>query len=234
MKTTWQQAIGIDTAHLVKYQQSAEQYFLIHQSILSDLEALLNAAKKDGQAISLISSYRSFDRQQTIWNEKWQGYRPVYSRHGRPLNLLAMSDMEKYKAISLWSALPGLSRHHWGTDIDIFSNHAINQGHQVELVPEEFSKNGVCYALECWLEKHLEKYGFFRPYQKYQQGVSEEPWHISHRQTSQVIIENFPYQQCLQQLRNSDIKAQLFIEGQFEHYKHQYFNNICLINEKEI
>jgi len=227
MSLTWQQSIGIAEEHLVDYEQQSKQNFLIHQAVESDLNQLLIAAKSDDIEISIISSYRSFERQLSIWNEKWQGYRQVFSRHGRPLNIAQMSDMEKYKAISLWSALPGLSRHHWGTDLDIFSASAISQGHKVELIPEEFSTKGVCSELNNWLEKNLSKYGFFRPYLNYQQGVSAEAWHISHISTSDQILKNYPFEQCLEMLNQSGIKSKPFICDKFEHYKTQYFLNIC-------
>ncbi len=226
MKLTWQQSIGISEEHLVEVQQQNKN-FLINQAIESDLNQLLLAAKNDDVEISIISSYRSFDRQLSIWNEKWQGYGPVFSRHGRPLNIAQMSDMEKYKAISLWSALPGLSRHHWGTDLDIFSTEAIKQGHKVELIPDEFSTKGVCGELNNWLDKNLSKYGFFRPYLNYQQGVSAEAWHISHISTSDQILKNYPLEQCLDTINQSDIKSKAFISDIFDHYKTQYFLNIC-------
>lgn len=223
MSLTWQQALGIEQGHLCKFDKN----FLIHTEIEQDLQKLLIAAKSDGVEITIISSFRSFNRQLSIWNDKWQGYRPVYSRYGRPLNIIQMSDMEKYKAISLWSALPGLSRHHWGTDLDIFASNAIEEGHKVELVPNEFFEKGVCARLNSWMENNLERYGFFRPYQKYRQGVSEEPWHISHRLTSKKILVDYPFEQCLKQLNLSDIKSKPFICDIFEHYQKQYFCNIC-------
>ena len=227
MNLTWQQSIGIDEQHLIDCEKQSNQNFLIHHAIESDLKQLLLAAKNDDIEILIISSYRSFERQLSIWNEKWQGYRPVFSRHGRPLNIAQMSDMEKYKAISLWSALPGLSRHHWGTDLDIFSAKAISQGHKVELIPDEFSTKGVCGELNNWLDKNLSKYGFFRPYLKYQQGISEEPWHISHIASSEIILKDYPFEQCLETLNQSDIKSRPFILDVFEHYCERYFLNIC-------
>lgn len=231
MKLSWQQSIGLEQQHLnecqqtVSHQQNRQQY-LVSKSIQSDLNRLLLAAKNDDIEISVVSSYRSFEQQLSIWNEKWQGYRPVFSRHGRPLNISQMSDMEKYKAISLWSALPGLSRHHWGTDLDIFSAKAITDGHKVELTSEEFSDKGVCCELNDWLDSNLSQYGFFRPYSKYQQGVAAEAWHISHIVTSDQILNDFPFEQCLETLNQSDIKSRTFICDIFEHYKTQYFLNI--------
>ncbi|MBV1909670.1 MAG: M15 family metallopeptidase [Kangiellaceae bacterium] len=225
MKISWQQAIGTDEKHLSEFSFSKGNVFLVNTGILNDLSKLLTAAKIDGVDISIISSFRSFDRQLTIWNDKWMGYRPVYSRHGRPLNLNLLSDIEKYKAIALWSALPGFSRHHWGTDLDIFSCTAIAEGHQVELTPSEFSKQGVCCDLAHWLDKNLERYGFFRPYLQYNQGVSEEPWHISHKSMSQKIYQSFPFQECYQYIAQSNIQQKDFICSQLPHYKTQYFEN---------
>ena len=227
MNLNWQQAIGVEQDHLVNFELAPNKSTLINQQVTSSLSLLLERAKKAGVEISIVSSFRSFERQLLIWNDKWLGYRPVYSRHGRPLNISQMSNIEKYKAIALWSALPGMSRHHWGTDFDIFATQAIEQGHQVELTAEEFSNNGVCCELANWLEQELEKLGFFRPYKQYNKGVSEEPWHISHIETSQKIFDQFPFEQCKHYLANSEIKSRDFIGEQFEHYKQQYFANIC-------
>ena len=228
MDLTWQQSIGIDQQHLVDFKTSISKSYLIHRSIKQDLQNLFLAARNDNMEMVIISSFRTFDRQLSIWNDKWQGYRPVYSRHGRPLNIEHMSEMEKFKAISLWSALPGLSRHHWGTDLDIFLSEPLKNEYKVKLVPQEFSETGVCCKLNHWLDTNLERFGFFRPYKTYQQGVSEEPWHISHRLTSQKILTTFPFEQCLEYLNQSKIKSKPFICDMFEHYQEQYFLNLCL------
>ena len=227
MILTWQQSIGINNEHLVEVSDSVGKSFLINETVKEPLCNLLEQAKCDDIPIAIISSHRTFQQQLTIWNDKWQGYRPVYSRHGRPLNVNSMSNMEKYKAIALWSALPGLSRHHWGTDLDVFSAAAIKNGYKVELTPDEFSKNGICSEINHWLNDNLEKHGFFKPYNHYQQGVSEEPWHISHKVTSQQITTEFSFNDCIVHLKKSDIKANDFIIDMFEHYKTQYFLNIC-------
>ena len=124
MTITWQQSIGLDFQHLCDFKYGLESqnvYPQINTHIRNDLENLFSQAKLDDVEITIVSSFRSFERQLTIWNDKWLGYRPVYSKQGRPLNIDKMSSIEKYKSIALWSALPGLSRHHWGTDLDIFS-----------------------------------------------------------------------------------------------------------------
>lgn len=226
MSDHWKQYIGTEESHLTGFSLD-EREVLIHHSIKNDLNGLIEAAAQAGLPITIVSSFRSFEHQLKIWNEKWQGHRAVLSRHGRQLNVEQLSNIEKYKAISLWSALPGLSRHHWGTDLDIFSKRAITDGHKVELTPEEFSKNGVCDHLNNWLSENLQNYGFFRPYRVYQQGVSCEPWHISHISVANNMLNNFPYDHCRSWLAKSHILDKDFILDHFEHYKAKYFLNIC-------
>jgi LAS superfamily LD-carboxypeptidase LdcB len=237
MSLTWQQSIGVEQSHCSSFtcasftsadlEDENKKTYLIHSDIIKDLEKLFGAAKKDGQEIAIISSYRSFEKQLMIWNDKWRGYRPIYSKHGRPLNISAMSNIEKYKAISLWSALPGLSRHHWGCDLDIFSASAIQSGHSVALTPEEFSKSGICSDLNIWLNEHLEKFGFFRPYSDFKGGVAIEPWHISHQKTSHEILEDFNFTEFKKYFAASDICESDFIVERLPQYIERYFENIC-------
>ncbi len=227
MSLTWQQAIGIDTSHLVELNDSRHKNFYVHKDVLEPLKALLEKAEREGHTIQLVSGFRGFERQLQIWNDKWQGFKPVFSRHGRPLNITSMSNVEKYKAISLWSALPGLSRHHWGTDFDLFSASAIDNGYSVKLVPEEFSAKGPCANLENWLQENLESFDFFRPYREFRGGICEEPWHISHLSTTKLLLNAFDYSRWQSYIRSSSIKSADFIADQLEHYQEKYFCNIC-------
>ena len=59
-------------------------------------------AKKDGITLKIISATRNFEAQKKIWNAKWEKY------HG-------------IKQVLTYSAMPGTSRHHFGTDMDINS-----------------------------------------------------------------------------------------------------------------
>ncbi|MGX5173371.1 M15 family metallopeptidase [Aliikangiella sp. IMCC44653] len=228
MQLTWQQSIGLEQSHLVDFKLSDKAVVQVNPNIVTDLQKLINAAQKDGIEIAVISSFRSFEQQLKIWNEKWLGHRAVVSRHGRTLHMDALSSIEKYKAISLWSALPGLSRHHWGTDLDIFDLNAIKNGHKVELTPAEFAPNGPCAKLETWLQANLTQFQFFRPYAEYNGGVAQEPWHISHF-SSEQIVQNFDHQKCKKALMESTIQNSEFISQQYQHYVNNYFTNISPI-----
>ena len=37
-----------------------------------------------------------------------------------------------------WSAIPGSSRHHWGTDLDVYDAAAVTPDYQVQLTPQEW------------------------------------------------------------------------------------------------
>jgi hypothetical protein len=45
---------------------------------------------------------------------------PLLDAHNQPLDALQLGETERLHAILHWSALPGTSRHHWGTDLDIY------------------------------------------------------------------------------------------------------------------
>lgn len=129
----------------------------------------------------LVSSYRSFERQLAIWNNKWQGNAPLYNANGMLLDTAALSDEEKVHAILTWSALPGGSRHHWGTDIDVYDKTAVKaSGISFELVDAEYTQQGPCYALSEFIGTHGEAFGFSRPFMAYRGGVATERWHLSY------------------------------------------------------
>jgi LAS superfamily LD-carboxypeptidase LdcB len=223
------QALGLEQTHLVEFETKtkAKQKFLIHPSIKQSLQQLLKVAHQDGVNIAIVSAYRSFDRQLAIWNAKWIGNKTVLSADNQALEPSRLSLIEKFKAICHFSALPGFSRHHWGTDLDIFCADAISSGHQVELTDREFGPKGPCNQLNLWLNDNLEKLGFYRPYLRYQQGVAAEPWHISHYQTSTQILKSFNQSECFNHLKSAEIKDPDFIQTQLANYYQQYFCNLC-------
>ncbi len=155
------------------------QEVIVHHKVKQPLLRLLSTLKDAQLTIKIISHWRSFEHQSIIWNSKWSGQRPLLDRHSQVIAFDNLNDEEKFNAICFWSALPGTSRHHWGTDFDIFLQEPINCGYQPQLVPEEFSQRGECHLLETWLQSELERFGFYRPYQSFNGGVSPEPWHIS-------------------------------------------------------
>ncbi|GAB3015692.1 M15 family metallopeptidase [Bowmanella dokdonensis] len=184
------------------------------EQVAEDFIRMQQAARNAGIDLALVSSYRSFDRQLTIWNEKWQGKRPILDKAGLPLPTEELNDEEKLAAILTWSALPGASRHHWGTDMDLFDAEQVKrQGHVFELVAAEYQPGGPCYGLATWLKQHASRYGFFRPYDQYYGGVAVEPWHVSHRESALTFETQLSLSVLTEVIRQADILGkQLVLE----------------------
>jgi LAS superfamily LD-carboxypeptidase LdcB len=142
--------------------------------------AMRAAAAADGIELVAFSTFRDFDRQLAIWNGKFRGERPLQDRGGKTLDALALSPAERVTAILWWSALPGASRHHWGTDFDVVDARAKPPDYKLRVVPEEYLAGGPFHRLTLWLDAHMHVFGFYRPYATDLGGVSPEPWHLSH------------------------------------------------------
>lgn len=151
----------------------------LHRDVVAPLQAMRAAAAADGIDLVPVSSFRDFARQAAIWNAKFRGERMLLDRDGCELDGRCLDPAQRVEAILLWSALPGASRHHWGTDFDVIDAAAVPADYRVQLVPAEFAADGVFARLDRWLAEHMERFGFFRPYAQDRGGVQPEPWHLS-------------------------------------------------------
>lgn len=62
------------------------------------------AAALDGVDCQILSSYRSFAQQQSIWDRKWHGQLPILDNNDAVINPGTLSNEEKLHAILRWSA----------------------------------------------------------------------------------------------------------------------------------
>ena len=132
------------------------------------------AAKRDGIYLKIVSAYRGFERQKLIWNNKYEKFTNDFS-------------LEPEKAISeiiRFSTVPGTSRHHWGTDIDIIDGNFPDE--ENVLVSEKFEKDGLFYKVKNWLDNNSKNFGFYLTYtnDKNRKGFEFEPWHYSYKPVS--------------------------------------------------
>lgn len=176
---------GSTDTHLIRLgedQADTENQF-IHKQVLQPLIDLQLAGREAGFDIKICSAFRSFERQLFIWNGKASGMRPVMDPFGKAINIQELSSWQKIQAILRWSALPGASRHHWGTDFDIFDANAIPENYQIQLTPEEVQGDGLFAPMHDWLDDYLksEKTNFYRPYALDKGGIAPERWHLSYR-----------------------------------------------------
>ncbi len=151
----------------------------LHPEVVEPLRAMRETAAGDGIDVRVVSGFRDFDRQLRIWNAKFRGELPIFDRAGREVERWRLRDDEAIDAILTWSALPGASRHHWGTDLDIVDAAGAGGGYEPRLVAAEFGVGGPFARLGTWLDENLDGSGFFRPYDR-DRGVAPEPWHVSY------------------------------------------------------
>ncbi|MCR9185973.1 MAG: M15 family metallopeptidase [Halieaceae bacterium] len=153
-------------------------------------ERLQSDAREAGFELAIASSHRSYERQRIIWNGKACGQRAVHDDAGAPVDLLALPPAARVHAILRFSALPGTSRHHWGTDLDIYDAAAVPADYAVQLTPAEVAPGGPFDALHRWLDERMAVHasqGFFRPYARDCGGVAPERWHLSYAPLSREL-----------------------------------------------
>ncbi|MBK6929597.1 MAG: M15 family metallopeptidase [Saprospirales bacterium] len=135
---------------------------LLRREAFEKFKILWAAARKDGLTLKIISSTRTFEQQKNIWERKWARYAAeIPDAQARTLKILE------------YSAMPGTSRHHWGTDIDLN-----------DLNNASFEADGPHADIYTWLRKNAAAYGFYQPYTAQganrPQGYKEEKWHWSY------------------------------------------------------
>lgn len=152
----------------------------VHRGLLDPLAELTARAAARGFELALASGFRSIERQCNIWNAKANGLRPVLDDVGVPLDIADLKPESLMFAILRWSALPGTSRHHWGTDVDVYDRAALPAGESLQLTLAEC--RGPFAAFHQWLDGELAQSDalFFRPYVEPHGGVAPEPWHLSY------------------------------------------------------
>ena len=185
-----QQAFGLSQSALVEFRE-LECHFQLHQAVIDDYLALQRQLVQQGFSLRLVSGYRSYHRQLEIIRAKASGRRAVLNELSQEVDIEQLSDKRLLQYIMRWSALPGLSRHHFGTDIDVFDGAQMHRD-QVQLIPSEVERGGPCEAMHNALDSMIESnnsFGFFRPYAFDSGAISPERWHLSHAPTARKFEE---------------------------------------------
>ena len=183
----------------------ADPLCMLHYEAVASFLAMRDAAGSAGIDLRPRSSFRDFQAQLGIWNRKWNGERAIYDRQGTLLDRRQLSDSATVDAILCWSAIPGGSRHHWGSDIDVIDAAAVPPGYTVELLPGEYAPDGIFARLSEWLDANMRRFGFYRPYRTDRGGVSPEPWHLSYAPISQPALESLSLSTLRRVLETSSI-----------------------------
>lgn len=196
--------LGLDDNSVV-YDDHFKQF--LHPDVIVPLQELSRVAAEAGFLLALASGYRNFSRQLLIWNQKVSGARAVYDSEGNIVNMTILSDDEKLWAILRWSALPGASRHHWGTDVDIYDRSKIDANYQLQLTVAETVEPGPFAEFHLWLTEKLAEKNcpFYRPYAVDKGGVAPEPWHLSYASVANQMYAQFSLDLLAEQIQQTDI-----------------------------
>ncbi|HOY11588.1 MAG TPA: M15 family metallopeptidase [Saprospiraceae bacterium] len=145
----------------------------LRKETLSAFKEMLEAAKKDGINLRIISATRNFEYQKGIWERKWSGQTKLEGN----INASKISNKKaRAEKIMRYSAMPGASRHHWGTDIDI--NELNNK----------WFESGTGKKVYDWLQTKGKEFGFYQVYTSKaadnRAGYEEEKWHYTYKPVS--------------------------------------------------
>lgn len=177
-----------------KYANSSNRY--MHQEAYIAFKKMHAAAQKAGIRLKIISAARAYAQQKSIWEAKWTGKRKV---EGKNLSKAIPAIKERALKILEFSSMPGTSRHHWGTDIDI---NALTDAYFLQ------GKGKKEYA---WLVANAQHFGFYQPYTRKgsqrPNGYEEEKWHWSYLPLAQPFLKKYQERISLDQIANLDFKG---------------------------
>jgi LAS superfamily LD-carboxypeptidase LdcB len=213
------QLTGRDRGHLVEL---AEPRCALHRAAVRPFLAMRAAAARDGFDLVPVSSYRDFGRQRAIWNAKFRGERPARDRNGRLVDMTALAPGARVDTILLWSALPGASRHHWGTDFDVADGHVMAEGYRPLLEVAEFRRGGPFAGLSAWLGVHMRRFGFYRPYTRRGRGVQPEPWHLSYAPIARGALRRMTPGLLAEAITGADIEGEAEILARLHVIRERY------------
>ncbi len=189
---------------------------------------LKDGARNAGFDLQILSGFRSFEDQLSIWNRKASGQLAVPDSAAVPLDIQSLSGRELVFAILRWSALPGASRHHWGTDLDIYDGAALPEGYEIKLIPEEVDAGGMFGPLHEWLDQRIAAAGvsgFFRPYDQDRQGVAPERWHLSYAPLASRFQQRLTPDILREAIQKAAIELKDVVLQDFEEIYHRFVMN---------
>lgn len=157
-----------DTNFTIVPKEFSNKEIYIRKEVLSAFLKLQEQAKEEGISFKIISGTRNFAHQKRIWNYKWTDKYKSTPKNKRALKILE------------YSSMPGTSRHHWGTDIDLnnLNNSYFSSGNG----KKEYN----------WLLKNAKKFGFYQVYTSKKNGrtgYNEEKWHWSYAPLSSIYLK---------------------------------------------
>jgi len=154
--------------------EHTERNIYLLQPVYEAYKKMYEAALADSIQLMITSGHRLFYEQVYEWEFRWDN-------PGKDISF--SNDVEKAKYILQYRSMPGTSRHHWGTDIDL-------NGYKLAYYQ---SKEG--QKLYNWLKENAATFGFFQTYtplgEKRPTGYQEEKWHWSYQPLSRLMLVKY-------------------------------------------
>ncbi len=191
--------IGMDNSRIVS------DTILLEKETYSAFIKMKGAAEKDGIIIKLVSGFRDFYRQQMIWNNKYKKFTNEFSLDG-PTAI---------KEIIRFSTIPGTSRHHWGTEIDIIDKNFENE--KDLLISKKYEEGGIFNSLKKWMDKNSKRFGFYIVYDddSNRPGFEYEPWHYTYKPVSDLYQREFLKLNLKSIISKTKVEGKEFINDEF-------------------
>jgi len=199
---------------------------MLHRAAVRPFLAMREAAALAGFDLVPVSSFRDFGRQRAIWNAKFRGERAALDRAGKPMDMTTLGPGARVEAILLWSALPGASRHHWGSDVDVADGKPMAAGYVPKLEVDEYRGGGPFAALSAWLGANMRRFGFYRPYTRRGRGVQPEPWHLSYAPVARPALAKMSVRLLAEAIRGADVEGEAEILPRLPAIRERYLLDV--------
>jgi len=155
------------------YKLQKEAYFA--------LEKLKKEANRQGVNIRVISAYRNFSHQNRLWSRKYDQF----------INK-GLSPKDAINKVKEYTSIPGTSRHHLGTDVDLSNQGSTKKSDYLN-----------------WMDNNAHKYGFYRVYtkNKLRNGYNYESWHYSYRKLAKPMLEQYIKRNVIKKLETRKVEG---------------------------
>lgn len=170
-----------DASFIKASTQWARDHVYLQKETYAAFLSMRQAALKVGINLHIISGTRSFNDQRAKWESKW---------FANEFAAIKNPQQKVFKLLRWWS-MPGTSRHHWGTDIDLNN------------MKPAYYDTPAGQKLYQWLVNNAPKFGFQQPFcANRESGYQEEKWHWSYVPLSKVFLKAY-----VKQVNASDING---------------------------
>lgn len=176
--------------------------YLLLPEVEKAYQSMKRAASTVGIKIKVVSSYRSYEKQKVIWNRKFI----AFQKEG-------LKGLQIINKIIEYSTIPGTSRHHWGTEIDVIDGNPLVEGDV--LISEKFHDRGPYEKLRVWMDKNAQDFGFLRPYSMNEErgGFLYEPWHYSFSEISKPMLKSYLKLDIVELLKDDSLLGSEMLNG---------------------